>query len=152
MPDPAVSREMDIGSPFPSRASSRSRFSSPKAAKTGAGVRLLLRAGKVLPDVLQLSGPSLVVLAVRLAPASGRDSIEPGLRHRKLGPLRYLFQLENHQCGGFGRVNIRVAARMPPPGEEPLGLHPINGDVHGEMLVARIGNRSLHPGSREEWV
>src|SRR5688500_18330610 len=98
MPDPAVSREMESG-PEESRASNRSRFSSPRAAKTGAGV--LRRSAKVFPNILQLPGPALVVLPVGLAPPRDWYPVEAGFGYGKASSFGGVFQLEDHQGLGL---------------------------------------------------
>src|SRR5215203_3168148 len=151
MPEPSVSPEIDAG-PDESRPSRRSRCSSPSAAKTVAVIRLLDRSGKVLRQVLQLSSPAGVVLPVRRCSAGGRQRIEPGLGHCKPGAFGHVFQLENDQGARLVRILARITARLPTPGEEPLRLHLLDRDVHGEMLIAWDGDRPLDPDTGPKGV
>src|SRR6476619_7262651 len=114
---------MDAGPPLDSRATRRSRVSSPSAANTEAGSRSLARAGKVSSDVLELAGPARVVLPVRLGPPSHRDLIEARLRDGESSALRNLLQLEYHESHRLGRIHVRISARLPAPGKEPLLFH-----------------------------
>src|SRR6266508_1005138 len=174
---PAVSRAMDMGPPAQSWVTSPRRVSSPSAAKTGAEpprppARLrpagafapavfstclgrpagLRRRGDIAFDRLHLKPPAFSVHPVRVRAARDGDPIEAGLHdgeHRAAGDL---FELEDHPRGGFGRiVDTRLhRGRVPAPGEQPLGLHPLDGDVPRHVLVALVGDGPAHAGAWRE--
>src|SRR3954471_22799478 len=122
MPEPAVSVPIDAGPPD-KRDMSCNLVASPRAAKTEAGCLSLVRSGKVSAEVVHLPCPPGIVLPIRPCPPGDRKPIEPRLSHRQPGALRYLLQLEHHQCRGVGGVFVRITARLPTPGEQAFGLH-----------------------------
>src|SRR3954447_8344292 len=139
MPEPAVSVPIDAGPPD-SREMSCSRVSSPRAAKIEADCRGLARAGKIAADIVDLPRPPRIILPIGLVPPGDRQPIEPGLGHRQAGALRYLLQLEYDQCCRFGRVFVRIPARLPAPGEQPLWLHAFHQHLEGEMGIPGNGD------------
>src|SRR6476469_1766894 len=141
---------MDAGPPLDSRETRRSRVSSPSAANTEAGSRSLARAGKVSSDVLELPGPARVVLPVGLGPASHGDPIEARLGDGDSSSLRNLFQLEYHERHWLGRIHVRIAARLPAPGKEPLWFHLLDDDLEGQVLVVRNSDRPSRRLARGE--
>src|SRR5579864_4489801 len=91
--DPAVSREIDIGPPLHRLATSRKRFSSPRAANSSAEPELR-GLGKVLLDDLYHHGPATVIGREGLCAARQGDAIEARLDHRKHDAARHIFQRE----------------------------------------------------------
>src|SRR6185437_13516371 len=100
----AVNCAMDRAGPPESRATSISRVSSPRAAKTGAGARLARGLGDMAGDVLHLFGPAAVVHPECLVPPVGRDAVEAALRHDQEGAGGRLLQAELDQSRRLGGI------------------------------------------------
>src|SRR6266446_10657410 len=163
-PAPAVRRAIDIGPPVHSRATRPRRVWSPSAAKTGAAPASsaawgrsppsssLARRRDILLARLHLKGPALPVHSICLGPARQRDLIEPGLYHGEHGAAGSVRELKDHEGGGLDRIVDAGlhGVRVPAPGEQPLGLHPLDGDVEHHVLVPRVGDRPAHMGARRK--
>jgi hypothetical protein len=104
-PAVVVSRLTDIGPWRQRRETICRRVGSPKAPKTDAEFRReAARAGlggplKVLLDERHLDGPSLLVRLECRRTTGGRDSVEPGLRHRQLSTASRLLEFEDDERG-----------------------------------------------------
>src|SRR5260370_35434984 len=121
---------MEAGPPADRRAMSRSRVSSPSAAKTGAAapsplarVAVLRALGNMRLDRLHLPRPALLVAAVGLIAALGRQRVEPRLDDRELGPLSRRAQREDDERRRLGRAIRRAidAVGTPARGSQRLG-------------------------------
>src|SRR5579863_6285973 len=83
--EPAVNLAIDSGPSSHSRATSRSRVSSPRAANTSADdfAGLLLAIHDVLADRLHHQAPAIIVGGKRLRAALERNAVEAGLVDRQ---------------------------------------------------------------------
>src|SRR5262249_11499787 len=153
--DPVVSRAMDRGPPTDRRASSASRVRSPNAAKTGAArarpVGLVLRRDMSL-DVLDLGRPPLVVHAEGLGAARQRDAVETGLDYGQLGAASHFLEHEFDQRRRLGGVVDRWidGVGVPAVRQQALGLDPFDGDLQGQVVIARAGDAAAHARTRSE--
>src|SRR5262249_45437388 len=147
--EPAVSRVIDSGPPAESRATSPRRVASPSAANTeaasGAG-RACALVLDIPADVLRLHAPPHVVHPVRLGTARDRDTLEAGLDDRQQCSALGVREAELDQRGGLTRVvDGRVDCIRPPAiGEQLLGFHPLDRDLHRDVLVARVRDPAAH--------
>src|SRR5207248_3815820 len=83
-PVPSLRRVIESGPSADRRPSRRSLVASPSAANSGAALPLL----DIAREVLDLTGPPVVVHAERLGAARERNAIEPGFDDRERGALR----------------------------------------------------------------
>ncbi len=127
-----------------SRATMRSRVSSPSAAKIGAVLFGLSRLADILFDRFHLCGPTVVVPAIRFQAASQRNPIEPRFYNCEQRPFRGVGELKHDQSGGLrGVVELRVnRVGVPAPREELFGFHALDGDLERNVLVAGVRDLS----------
>src|SRR5262245_31723410 len=147
--EPSLSRVIDSGPPAESRATSPRRVPSPSAANTeaapGAG-RACALALDIPADVLRLHAPPHVVHPVRLGTARDRDALEAGLDDRQQCSALGVREAELDQRGRLTGVIDRRVDRIRPPaiGEQPLGFHPLDRDLHRDVLVAGVRDPAAH--------
>src|SRR5688572_22247647 len=106
---PEVSCAIDFAPLLHRNATSRSRVSSPSAAKTGAALRNpALRSGgltrNMFLDVFHLSVPTLAVLAERLHAPVRRHLVEAGFYDGQQRAALHVLELEHDQRGRLRRV------------------------------------------------
>src|SRR5216110_1034576 len=143
-PVPSLSRVIESGPSTDRRRSRLSRVASPSAANsTGA-----LRLRDIRREVLDLPAPPLGVHAERLGAARERNSIEPGLddRERSTGAALSLVERELDQRHGLRRIIRRrvLRIRVPPIGEIPLRLDPLDLHLDLQMFVTRNRDPAPH--------
>src|ERR1700682_5199826 len=140
--EPAVSRVVERGPWDDSRPTSASRVSSPSAANIGAGRREILPRrmlrGDMSLDVLDLRRPAVLVYPERFGAPRQRDAIEARLNDRELGAAGHLLEAEFDEGGWLFRV-IDVGLdgiRMPAIRHQALGIHSLDEELDGEVLIA----------------
>src|SRR5215212_4934278 len=135
-PEPWLRRTIDIG-----RAACWIRARSSSGASPDIG-----------PDGLKLRRPSVGVAAVRNVAPLGRQAVEARLGDPQLRPAFDAFEFELDQRRSFARV-VGVCIdrmRVPSPGKDPRGLHPLDRHLPGQVLVARMSDAALQSSAGRE--
>src|SRR5215813_14802145 len=144
---------MDRGPATQSRVTIPRRVSSPSAAKTGAAAASSPgRTNEILLDGDHLLRPTLVVPTVRRRPARQGDAVEAGLHHLEQRAISDIGELEHDERRRFSRVvDARFdRIRVRPPGEQLLGLHPLDRELERYVLVAPVCDASRYSGAGHE--
>src|SRR5271154_1760856 len=138
---------MERGWPPQSLATSISRVSSPRAAKTRAGVRRLavvvLRfLCDIALDVLYLLRPAAIIHAEGVRSASGGDFFKAGFGDGEERAPGSFFERELHERGSLFRI-IHIGVHriwVPGVGKVALRLHFLDDCFPFDMFVAGIGD------------